>query len=295
MSTASPASIPPATDAVIQVRGLTKRYGDTDVVRQLDLDVRRGETLALVGPNGAGKTTLLEILGGFRRADGGTARVLGSDPARAGRTLRERVGIVLQESRPEAGLTVRECLELYAGYYAAPRPVGATLELVGLEDSGDVFAEQLSGGRQRRLDVALALIGNPEVLLLDEPTTGFDPAARHAAWSAIDQLRALGTTILLTTHSMQEAERLAGRIAVLARGTIVADGPPGSVGGRDALASTIRFTLPSGEVTLRSEHPLADLQTLAAWALPRGLDLPDLEVRRPTLEDAYLSLTREAS
>ena len=276
--------------------------GEVDALRDVDLEVRRGEILALLGPNGAGKTTLVEILEGFREPTGGEARVLGIDPATAGRSWRERVGMVVQESRPEPGLTVRECLELYAGYYSAPRAID---EAIGLEDHADALGDQLSGGQQRRLDVALALIGDPELLFLDEPTTGFDPFARRAAWSAIDALRSLGKTIVLTTHQMDEAERLADRIAVLAHGEIVAQGTPRSLGGRDALAATIRFTLPPetstselpqalrafarggshGTVRLRSDDPLADVHELADWALRRSLDLPDLDVHRPTLED----------
>jgi ABC-2 type transport system ATP-binding protein len=291
----------------IRIRGLTKRYGEAVALRGVELDVAAGETLALLGRNGAGKTTLLEILGGFRTASGGEACVLGADPATAGRDWRDRIGIVLQESRPEPGLTVRECLELYAGYYSAPRGVDETLALVGLEDSGVTLAEHLSGGQKRRLDVALAVVGDPELLFLDEPTTGFDPAARHTAWSAIDGLRALGRTILLTTHHIDEAERLADRIAVLADGEIVAAGPPGAIGDRAERAATIRFRLPagvgtgelpvpahrdeSGAVTVRSTTPLEAVRALAGWADERGLDLAELDVRRPTLEEVYLSLT----
>jgi ABC-2 type transport system ATP-binding protein len=266
--------------------------------------------LALLGSNGAGKTTMLEILEGFRRPDGGHVSVLGADPTRGGRGWRQRLGIVLQRSQPEPGLTVRECLELYAGYYPAPRDVGETITLVGLEARADARGERLSGGQQRRLDVALALIGDPELLFLDEPTTGFDPAARRDARRVIDGLRRLGKTILLTTHYMEEAERLADRVAVMA-GEIAAVGAPGALGGRDRLSAAIRFTLPAdtgvgelpgrvrahahrgpaGAVTLRSDSPLADLHELAAWALRRGLELPDLDVHRPTLEEVYLTLT----
>jgi ABC-2 type transport system ATP-binding protein len=298
-----------ADDAVVQARGLTMRYGEVEVLRDVDLDVWRGEILALLGPNGAGKTTLVEIFAGFREPTAGEATVLGANPATAGRRWRERVGIVLQDSRPEPGLSVRECLELYGGYYRRPRPVDDTLALVGLTDRGDVLGEHLSGGQLRRLDVALALIGDPELLFLDEPTTGFDPGARYDAWSAIDRLRALGTTIVLTTHHMDEAERLADRIAFIAQGEIVAAGPPGRLGGRCAAAARISFTLPrgletaelspslpvridsQGAVEVRSDHPPADLHAPAGWALDNGVDLPDLAVHRLSLEDVYLRLT----
>jgi ABC-2 type transport system ATP-binding protein len=301
--------IPPVED-VIRVRGLTKRYGDTEALRGIDLTVHRGEIFAFLGPNGAGKTTTLEILEGFRRAGGGEVSVLGCNPAEGDHRWRERIGIVLQDSRPEPGLTVRESLDLYAGYYPAPRDVEETLALVGLAERQEALTDTLSGGEQRRLDVALALVGDPELLFLDEPTTGFDPSARHAAWTMVEGLRTLGKTIFLTTHYMDEAERLADRIAVIARGEIIAEGTPGTLAGRDRQAATISFTLPGrtdpgqlpaplqpataengGRVTLRSEHPLADVHTLAEWALARGIDLPDLDVRRPKLEDVYLALT----
>ena len=207
----------------IQVQGLRKSYGDKEAVRGVDLEVRTGEILALLGPNGAGKTTTVEILEGFHQATAGEVRVLGEDPWGGDRALRDRIGIVLQESQPEINLTVRECLELYAGYYSAPRDVDDTIALAGLGEQADQQTTQLSGGQRRRLDVALALIGDPELIFLDEPTTGFDPAARRASWEVISGLRALGTTILLTTHYMEEAERLADRIAVMRDGVIVAD------------------------------------------------------------------------
>jgi ABC-2 type transport system ATP-binding protein len=300
-----------APEPVIEIRGLTKRYGDLDAVRGIDLDVNRGEIFAFLGPNGAGKTTTVEILEGFRSRTAGEVRVLGVDPAKAPAGWRDRVGIVLQESQPERGLTVRECLQLYAGYYSTPRDIDETIALVGLDGKSDALGEQLSGGQRRRLDVALALIGDPELVFLDEPTTGFDPSARRAAWSVIDGLRALGKTVFLTTHYMEEAEHLADRIAIIANGRIVAGGTPRTLGGRDGLAATIRFTLPdgigvdelpsplqalaavdgSGVVTLRTETPLEHVRSLAVWALERGLELPDLDLRRPTLEDVYLSLT----
>ena len=309
---AAPDSAPPG-EAVISVRGLHKRYGDLQAVRGIDLEVRRGEIFAFLGPNGAGKTTTVEILEGFRQRSAGEVSVLGSDPAHAGGAWRDRVGVVLQESQPERGLTVRECMELYAGYYMRPRDIEETLALVGLEAQGAQRADALSGGQRRRLDVALALIGDPELIFLDEPTTGFDPSARRTAWGVIEGLRRLGKTVFLTTHYMDEAEHLADRIAVIAGGAIVAEGTPRTLGGRDRMRAAISFTLPrdvavaqlpdalrplaedggAGRVVLRSEAPLLHLQMLAGWALARGLDLPDVDVRRPTLEDVYLSLTEE--
>jgi len=274
---------------VISARDLRKSYGSQEALRGVDLEVRRGEVLAILGPNGAGKTTLIEILAGFRTRDAGGLTVLGEDPATAGRPWRERIGVVLQESEPDPGLTVRECLELYAGYYRAPREPAELIDLVGLTESADRSAETLSGGQRRRLDLALALVGDPELLFLDEPTTGFDPAARRAAWDTIERL---GITIVLTTHAMDEAERLADRIAVLAGGRISATGTPATLGGRDRRAAEITFTPPSGgkPVRLTTEHPLEDIRAIADWALARGLDLPDLELRRPQLEDVYLAL-----
>jgi ABC-2 type transport system ATP-binding protein len=301
----------PCAEVVVRVRRLTKRYGRREAVRGIDLDVQRGEIFAFLGPNGAGKTTTLEILEGFRSRTDGEVSVLGIDPATASGAWRERVGVVLQESEPEPGLSVRECLELFAGYYQAPRGIDDTIALVGLTDQADSVAGHLSGGQRRRLDVALALIGDPEIVFLDEPTTGFDPSARRAAWEVIAGLRRLGKTIFLTTHYMDEAEHLADRIAVLAGGRIVAEGTPQTLGGRDRMNATIRFTLPDGLATrdlptglrplaeagpdgttlIRSESPLVHVQMLAEWALGRGVDLPDLDLRRPTLEDVYLALT----
>src|SRR5579871_2844381 len=235
-------------ETVISVRGLVKRYGRREAVRGIDLDVRRGEVFAFLGPNGAGKTTTVEILEGFRDRTDGEVRVLGVDPAEADGMWRDRVGVVLQESEPEPGLSVRECLELYAGYYRAPRGIDETILLVGLGDKSDTLAAELSGGQRRRLDVALALIGDPDVVFLDEPTTGFDPSARRTAWEVIAGLRQLGKTIFLTTHYMDEAEYLADRIAVLSAGRIVAEGPPRTLGGRDRMNTSISFTLPDGLV-----------------------------------------------
>ncbi len=284
-----------ARESAIRVRGLRKSYGATEAVRGVDLDVRAGEIFAFLGPNGAGKTTTVEILEGFRTADAGEVEVLGADPARASSAWRERIGIVLQEPAGEIELTVRESMELYAGLYRAPRPIDETLALVGLSGEERKLVSGLSGGQHRRLDVALALIGDPELIFLDEPTTGFDPAARRSAWQMLAGLRELGKTIFLTTHYMEEAERLADRIAVIAEGRIVDVGTPRTIGARDHAASEITYTLPTGRVTRRSADVVADLHELTAWALERGLALQDLEVRRPTLEDVYLTLTASAN
>jgi ABC-2 type transport system ATP-binding protein len=300
-----------AGDPVIEVAGLQMSYGKFEAVRGLDLQVRRGEVFAFLGPNGAGKTTTVEILEGFRQRTDGDVSVLGDDPQHAGGAWRARIGVVLQESEPERDLTVVECLRLYAGYYPAPRDVAETLALVGLADRADAVAGRLSGGQRRRLDVALALIGNPELLFLDEPTTGFDPSARRAAWEMVAGLRALGMTVFLTTHYMDEAEYLADRVAVIAAGQIVAEGTPSALGGRESAAVEIRFSLPAGadvsdlpeplrasvvdrqgtRLLLKAETPLAVLGPLVPWAEARGYKLADLEVRRPSLEDIYLQLT----
>jgi ABC-2 type transport system ATP-binding protein len=296
---------------VIEASGLRMSYGAIEAVRGLDLSVRRGEIFAFLGPNGAGKTTTVEILEGHRKRTGGHVRVLGVDPEHGDRAWRGRVGVVLQSSRVEPELTARECLNLYAGYYSAPRAVEEVLALVGLRKRADVRAGQLSGGQQRRMDVALALIGDPELVFLDEPTTGFDPSARRSAWEMIDGLRALGKTIFLTTHYMDEAEALADRIAVLRAGRIVAEGTPATLGDRDSAAYEIVFTLPLGierdalpalpgeltdldgsrRVLIRTTQVMPALRALSGWALEGGAAIEGLEVRRPTLEDVYLQLT----
>jgi ABC-2 type transport system ATP-binding protein len=299
---------------VIDVAGLRMSYGGFEAVCGIDLQVRRGEVFAFLGPNGAGKTTTVEILEGYRRRTGGEVRVLGRDPESAGASWRARIGVVLQESEAERDLTVSECLHLFAGYFPAARDVEETLALVGLAERRDAMASRLSGGQRRRLDVAMALIGNPELLFLDEPTTGFDPSARRAAWEMVAGLRATGVTVFLTTHYMEEAEYLADRVAVIAAGRIVAEGTPGTLGGRANADVEIRFSLPAGTVVeelpgavqsaladrdgdrllLRASSPLVVLAPLVSWAAARGADLADLEVSRPSLEDVYLALTASA-
>ncbi|HET6795260.1 MAG TPA: ABC transporter ATP-binding protein, partial [Acidimicrobiales bacterium] len=236
-------------DLAIRVAGLRMGYGRREVLHGIDLEVRRGEIFAFLGPNGAGKTTTVEILEGYRRRTGGDVEVLGSDPERGGAGWRERVGVVLQTCTPEPELTVAETVALYAGFYSDPRPVAEVIELVGLSEEATTRVEGLSGGQQRRLDVGLALVGRPELVFLDEPTTGFDPAARRAAWKVIADLRATGVTVFLTTHYLEEAEFLADRIAVIAGGRIVASGTPSTLGGRDRSVTRIRVeTGPAAEL-----------------------------------------------
>jgi ABC-2 type transport system ATP-binding protein len=286
-------------------------YNGLEAVRGIDLRVRRGEIFTFLGPNGAGKTTTVEILEGHRKRTGGDVRVLGIDPEHADRSWRARVGVVLQTSRIEEDLSVRECLELYAGYYPTPRPVSEVIKLVGLTSKVNARGKQLSGGQQRRMDVALALIGDPELVFMDEPTTGFDPSARRAAWEMIDGLRELGKTIFLTTHYMDEAEALADRIVILNGGLIVAEGTPATLGGRDRAAYQISFTLPDGvtldelpvpgvpapahgdsrRVLVETGEVMATMHLLSGWAMDRSLAIADLQVHRPTLEDIYLELT----
>ncbi len=282
-------------DPVISIRGLRKSYGQVEAVRGIDLEVRQGEVFALLGPNGAGKTTTVEILEGYRRPSAGEIAVLGEDPQRAGRAWRERIGIVLQSSRPDPYLTVRESLTLFAGYYAAPRPVDETIELVGLEGKAEERVSRLSGGQQRRLDVGLALIGDPDLLFLDEPTTGFDPTARRQAWETIAGLRDLGKTVLLTTHYMDEAQRLADRVAILARGRIVAEGTPEDLGDRRSRPTTISYRLDGEEVSVETRTPVTTLHELTGRAVEQGFELDGLEVTQPNLEDIYLSLTSEGA
>jgi ABC-2 type transport system ATP-binding protein len=295
-------------ESVISVEGLRKSYGGLEAVRGIDLEVFAGEIFAFLGPNGAGKTTTVEILEGYRSRTAGDVEVLGADPARVDRRWRERIGIVLQDSDMHPELTVRESLELFAGYYRRPRGVDATISLVGLADKADDRVARLSGGQQRRLDVALALIGDPELLFLDEPTTGFDPSARRRAWEVVTSLRDLGKTVFLTTHYMEEAQALADRVAIIAGGEIVAQGSPGELAGRGDAATRISFRLPpgiagadlpqtlaatvgNGLVRLLADDPVPLLHELTSWALERRVPLAGLEVRRPSLEDVYLELT----
>ena len=300
-------------EPVISVKGLRKSYGDLEAVRGIDLEVGSGEIFAFVGPNGAGKTTTVEILEGYRDRSEGQVSVLGIDPQRADRAWRNRVGFVLQDSRLVPELTPREAVEEYAGYYAHPRDVDETVDLVGLAEKADARTSTLSGGQQRRLDVALALVGDPELLFLDEPTTGFDPSARRQAWDVIGGLRNLGKTVFLTTHYMDEAQALADRVAIISAGRIVAIGSPEDVGGDREARTEISFRLPAGvpaaelpegvrlaaridaeAVSLSAEDPVPVLRELTNWATERRVGLPGLLVRRPSLEDVYLDLTQQA-
>jgi ABC-2 type transport system ATP-binding protein len=293
-----------ASAPAIRIRGVRKSYGGVTALDGVDLTVRRGEVLALLGPNGAGKTTLVEILEGHRTADAGTVDVLGFDPARRERAFRQRIGIVLQDAALERELTVREAIELFAAPYASPFPPEAVAELVGLGDRLNARTRTLSGGQRRRLDVAVGIAGDPELIFLDEPTTGFDPAARRQSWELIAGLRARGRTILLTTHYMEEAQRLADRVAVLAGGRLIAIAAPEELGRGDA--TLVTFRLPEGvdaaelpiavdgsgpEVSLRTATPTRDLAPLLSWAAVRGYELEGLTVARPSLEDVYLELT----
>jgi ABC-2 type transport system ATP-binding protein len=279
-------------DSVISIRGLRKSYDDTEAVRGIDLEVSAGEVFAFLGPNGAGKTTTVEILEGYRKRSGGEVTVLGEDPERAGRGWRERIGIVLQSGRLEPYLTVAESLSLYAGYYRSPRPVEEVIEAIGLGGKANERAGRLSGGQQRRLDVGMALIGDPDLLFLDEPTTGFDPEARRGAWDVIAGLRELGKTVFLTTHYMDEAQRLADRVAIIARGEIVARGTPEDLGDRESRPARITYRENGREVVLETTSPVETLNELTGKALAEKRELEGLEVTRPSLEDVYLELTR---
>jgi len=291
----------------IYVEGLVKRYGDQTALKGIDLEVTTGEIVAFLGPNGAGKTTAIEILEGFRNRDGGEVLVLGHDPARAPLPWRERIGIVLQESEPIPELTAREAVAQQAGYYSNPGDVDATLDIVGLSDSAGQRTRKLSGGQKRRLDLAQALIGNPELVFLDEPTTGFDPSARRESWDMIEALRRLGKTVLLTTHYMDEAERLADRIVVISNGEIVARGTAHQLAaqvearpriswraGRSGPTPPAEFEATinsSGEAAIETDEVTMILHRLTTWSLETGNPLTDLRVSRPTLEDVYLKLT----
>ena len=292
--------------AIIEVRGLTKSYGKVRAIGGVDLRIGRGEVFAMLGPNGAGKTSTVEILEGYRQRDGGEVRVLGLDPGKQGRLLKQQIGIVLQSTGVDQYLTVAETIRMYSGYFPHPRPVDEVIELVGLAHKRDTRVVKLSGGQQRRLDVAIALAGDPEVLFLDEPTTGFDPSARHEAWDVVKSLAALGKTVLLTTHYMDEAQHLADRVAVISEGRIVAEGAPATLAGRDSARATVSFALPDGvlpppELGLRRaldgslefapEDLTGALHRLTGWALEQSVSLDSLRVLRPSLEDVYLQLT----
>lgn len=292
----------------IVVEGLRKAYGETQAVDSVTLQVTHGEVVALLGPNGAGKTTCVEILEGYRRRDAGRVEVLGVDPERGGRAFRERIGVVLQEAGFEDQFSVLELVRLHAGYYPRPRPVDAVIEVVGLADKRHARVKTLSGGQRRRLDLALGIIGDPELLFLDEPTTGFDPAARRKAWELIDRLRDLGTTILLTTHYMDEAEHLADRLIVIDHGRVVAEGTAEQLAARSGARTVVSFRLPNAIVDTRlpdlagtvraagattevvTTEPTRDLRSLTSWALDHGIALDGLALTRPGLEDVYLDL-----
>jgi ABC-2 type transport system ATP-binding protein len=296
---------------VVRATAVRKAFGSSVALDGLDLEVGAGEIVAVLGPNGAGKTTLLSILEGLLERDGGEVEVLGTDPGAAGPEWRERIGIVLQETAIEPLLTVRESLALYSGYYRDPYPVDEVIELVGLGDSEATRAGRLSGGQRRRLDVGIAMCGAPELLFLDEPTTGFDPAARRSAWQMIAGLRERATTVLLTTHYMEEAAALADRVVIVSQGRVLASGAPADLGSDRGMPTVISFGLPEGRspdgmpepeggrivagadgrFTLRTGQPTADLALLAGWAAEAGLELQELAVSPPTLEDVYLEIT----
>lgn len=294
------------TDVVVEVEGLRKSYGELEAVRGVSLRVERGEVFALLGPNGAGKTSVVEILEGYRARSDGHAKILGRDPGDGDPALRARIGIVLQSTGVEPFLTVRETVELYGGYYPRPRPADEVIELVGLAEKAQERVRRLSGGQQRRLDVAIALAGDPELLFLDEPTTGFDPGARRSAWEMIRGLATLGKTVFLTTHFMDEAQALADRVAVMTRGAIVAEGTPATIAGRDRMLARIRYRLPvdapampewgqealaDGSFLLRAHDPTKMANEVTGWALERGFSFEEFEVTLPSLEDVFLDLT----
>jgi ABC-2 type transport system ATP-binding protein len=294
----------------VEVHDLHKSYGEVHAVRGISFGVDTGEIVAVLGPNGAGKTTTIEMLEGFRAPTSGTARVLGTDPATGGSAFRARIGIVLQETGIDRYLTVGEVLQMYASYYPSPRSVDETIELVGLAGKRDARVKTLSGGQQRRLDVGLGLVGDPELLFLDEPTTGFDPSARRQAWSVVHRLRDLGKTVLLTTHYMEEAQELADRLVIIAAGQLVAEGTPDAIGGRASAGSTIRFPWPpdraldelpvpatrdGGDAIVATTAVTTTLRSLTDWAVTHGVDLDAITVTRPSLEDVYLELVGEES
>ncbi len=278
--------------SAVEVRELHKSYGEHEALRGIGFAIQAGEVFGLLGPNGAGKTTTVEILEGYRSRDGGSVSVLGEDPQRPSRRWREQVGVVLQSSSLYPNLTARESLRVFAGYYAKPRDVDEVIAIVGLTEKRDARVRTLSGGQKRRLDLGLALVGDPALIFLDEPTTGFDPGARRNAWDTIRNLRSLGKTVLLTTHYLDEAEQLADRVAVLRDGVIVREGTPAELTG-GVVETEIRYRRDGGEVVERTTDPTQRLHELTSEALERGEELDELEVRRPSLEDVYLELTGE--
>jgi len=293
-------------ERVIEITGLRKSYGDLEAVAGIDLSVDRGEVFALLGPNGAGKTTTTEILEGYLVPTAGRTSVLGHDPAMGERDLKQRIGIVLQSTGVDKFLTVRETIEMYGGYYPRQRATDEVIDVVGLGEKADSSVRTLSGGQQRRLDVAIALAGDPELLFLDEPTTGFDPGARRNAWEMVKNLASIGKTVWLTTHFMDEAQYLADRVAVLAKGRIVAQGTPDSIAGRDQMRTTVRFRPPAGAPAppdwgqtptgdggflLEAEDATHVVHDVTGWAIEQGVSLEMLEVSQPSLEDVYLQLT----
>jgi ABC-2 type transport system ATP-binding protein len=278
--------------SAISVRDLRKSYGTYEALRGISFEIKEGEVFGLLGPNGAGKTTTIEILEGYRTRDDGDVEVLGFDPERAGSAFRERIGVVLQQSQLWPNLTVAETHRLFAGYYEQPRNVDEVITLVGLDEKRDARVKTLSGGQKRRLDLGVALVGDPDLVFLDEPTTGFDPAARRAAWDMIRSLRSLGKTILLTTHYLDEAEQLADRLAVLREGVIIREGTPAELTG-GSNETEIRYRKDGHDVVVRTTEPTKILHKLTAEAQAEGRELEGLSVRRPTLEDVYLSLTAE--
>jgi ABC-2 type transport system ATP-binding protein len=282
----------PPVSTVVSVRGLRKSYGEFEAVKGLDFELRTGEVFGLLGPNGAGKTTTVEILEGYRERDAGEVEVLGADPAKAGLDWRGRIGVVLQSSAMYENLTVAESLAHFGGYYDRPRPVDEVVELIGLTEKRDDRVRRLSGGQRRRLDLGLALVGDPELIFLDEPTTGFDPGARRRAWETIRSLSSLGKTILLTTHYLDEVEHLADRVAVLREGRIVASGTPQELT-TTTPATEIRYRENGREIVLQTEEPTRVLHELTERALARNEELEGLQVRRASLEEVYLSLTQE--
>jgi ABC-2 type transport system ATP-binding protein len=293
--------------SVVTVEGLVKNYGDVEAVKGVSFHVEAGEVFSILGPNGAGKSTTVEILEGYRSKTTGSVSVLGYDPTDRSRTYRERIGIVLQETAVEDSLTVSEAISTYGVMYPKRRNTDELIEIVGLEEKRDARVKSLSGGQRRRLELALGIVGDPDLVFMDEPTTGFDPSARRQAWSIIENLTSLGKTILLTTHYMEEAQVLADRVAVMAGGLIVAEGTPESLGGRETAATVISFNLDgqsfeefpvpdavvseNGRITVRSSTPTQTVHDITGWAVGRGIELVDLSISRPSLEDVYLELT----